>query len=444
MKLDKFVLKYILIVVALIAGWVVISMNSYGTGDVEYWLNISKEFVEYGFWPKYYSLTDIPMLAIMYVYFSGLVTHFTYGVINQYTFPGILKIFQIPALLIMAILPVMFIKNKFRAKKLLIPITLMTMLNPAIILNLGFLGYLDVLFIASLLICIYLIYRIENKIGNIYINAALFSALFVISPFIKPQFVMFIPVIGLIGAILIIRNKLLKVSIWGALAGVTLLALLVSLGAQDFREFALRIFWTKDIYEKRIIGQSFVVANFPNIWQISNFIERQCKFDCSLHEIFFVRPKYWVDKNIADAGKNVFFVALAFYVILFVKGLFSKASTELRKSYTHITIVACLWMNVLYSFFNTAVHENHLAATVSLAILLYAYKPTPRNFKIFLFFTTLNAINLYYYYGFGMAAFFGYWPPHKFYDFSIPMLLIIVYTGLLVYYTWRLIKGYLE
>lgn len=437
-------IKYILLIICLIIIWYVISFNSYGTGDVQVWLHWAIKFTEDGFWTRYFSLSDIPMITTMFVYLSGLVTKFIFGTINQSNFPGVLKVLQLPALLLTVYMSLSMAKNNINFKKLIIPITLMIMLNPAIIMNLGFLGYLDVLFAASLIGSICCLHNISNKIGNIYINTAVFSLLIVISPLIKPQYVMFLPVLGIAGAYLILKNKLIKVSILGALVGVSLLMAVVSLGADDLKEFLTRIIWTKDIFVDRILGQAFVVANFPNMWQIYNFIERQCKTGCSLYEMFFVRPLYWIDRPMAIAGKKIFFIAMSFYGFFFIKALFSKYSIELRQSFSRVVVIACVWMNVIYSYFNTAVHENHLIATVFLSVLLFALKPNIKNFGVFLFFTLFNFINLYYYYGFGLSPFFGYWAPHKFGGVSIAMILIFVYGGSLLYFTKRLIQGHLD
>lgn len=435
--------KKFLLISALTLFWIIISINSYGTGDVKLWLSWARQFNESGFWENFYELSDIPLLTTMFVHLSGYLTKIIYGTINESSFPDVLKILQIPFLLIIVKFSLSFLK-KSKRMALSSPIILMLLLNPAIILNLGFLGYLDILFATSLIGSVYLLNLLNLKKRHSQINAIIFFAVLVIAPFIKPQFIMFLPILMIFGIIIIFKNSLIKASLTGLLIGVILILISISVGSGSLKEVFIRLNWIYTIFGGRIMGQAFVVANFPNAWQVYNFIYHHCVSSCSLNTIFYQELGYWIDKPLAMSGKKLFYSAVIFYGFFFIKGLFSKSSLILRKSYTKTVIVASLWMNVIYSFFNTSVHENHLIATVFLSVLLFAIEPNAKNFKIFIYFTLINFIILYYYYGFGLSGFNGYLPPHNFGGISITALLIFIYGGSLIYFTRRLIKGYLE
>lgn len=447
---------------------IVLSFNSYGTHDVRLWYTWAKVFTDTGFWSNYLSLSDIPLLATQYVYIAGIITKFIFGIVTEETFPPVAKTLLLPFLFSCLYLLFLMMKPKVRGK-LQLPVLLMLLLNPAVILNLTILGYLDILFVAALFFCVYLLRSIESEVKLSFWKPFLFSTLLVVGPFIKPQWIMFVPVLVIFGGILFFKRKALKEALLGLLVGGLTILLAVSLGTGSFNEVITRANWVIFIYINKIGGQPFVVANFPNFWHFVNlvfhicqqscgakqFISGTCHQNCTISDfttIFFRPFPYWINKFIAVPGKLLFIFTAVLYGFVIANQIIARRLLSSGENFTKLTITGAIWTNVIYAFFNTTVHENHFIAAVFLSIALFAVSPTWGNFLLVVFFTTFNFLNLFYYYGFGITGLFGlygsgipksleeriYFP---LFGFNISLFLFFIFAGFIVWASRRLFKN---
>jgi hypothetical protein len=392
----------------------------------------AQEFRKYGFWDRFLLDSDIPIYTTLFAHLSGFVTHLFYGRIDQYTFPGVLKTLQLP-FWIATLFMILSMTDKKKINKISTPLTFMILLNPSTIMNLNILGYMDVFYIFFLFLSIFLIDKMD---ANKKIVPLLFAASFVIGPFTKPQYIMFMPILFIFGFYKIYKYKLFRQSILGVMLAIFILLITLAIGSNNIKDFIHHGGWMIDIYANRILSQDFVVANFPNFWQIVNaFVHNGLN-------IFDVNLRYWIDPVLADRGKLLFIVVFIGYSVLFGNAFFNKKSYNIRKvGSTYVLLIASLWTITIYSIFNTTVHENHLVAAVFLSATLYAIRPDRKNIFIFIFFTLFNFVNLIYYYRFGLSGLFGISPDLSWISFNLPVAMSFFYILALLIYSRKFLKG---
>src|SRR3989344_4608906 len=382
-----------------LAGSFILAAHSYGTSDVYVAMEIwTRNYIDNGFWQGYWNTTSHPHFMALIYFIVGRIVLFIGQPLGSQAHIVVLK--SVSILLIQAC-GLLLLNIKRTNSRLLTVLLLTFLLNPVFIEHTSILGYTDAYYYIWLALSLYLSFRLSQKSDSLTIM--LFFLTLVIGPFTKWEFLIYTPALFIPAAVTVIKSKSINPALLGAFIGLVIVVVPLLITAETWLEFSFRARGVLQAWQRITTDESFVVANFGNVWQILNYVKT---FHISTVADFFShlseRFPFWWDPVIHRQGRLVFFS------VFMPMALLAALKTKVIKSNPfRLTLALVLWTNLIYVLFNTGVHENHFVVSTLFAAFLMVSRWNLTSLIWYLLISWINFSTLSYFYGFGRVNMFG-------------------------------------
>lgn len=348
----------------------------------------------------------------------------------------VLKLFPILSIWLFSIYAIRFLVNRKDTLVLFLFATLL--LNPAILIHTAILGYQDGFYISILAISIVLIGQIDNLKNKAKLQMLVVAFLLVFGTLAKWQFIIFLPSLTCVLYKLAVKCNLQKQFRRGIIFGILFGFLTLLVGSNSVYDIIQHSYGSV-LSLHRITHDGFVTANFPNFWFIMGFLQRLPKLlNTGDGSIFYSSSFPWFDRKIQSDGRYVFLII----AVIMTSIIIYKVKRLKKINFANLATVLSLWSIIMYSEFNTGVHENHLISAVPLSLLLFTYNKTFRSAIFLLWFSVFNFLNLNHFYGLGSKGIFGYNFRIMIFGYNTAFILALVNLFVFIFLVRRLISSH--
>lgn len=388
-----------------------------------------------GFWRGFAWYSTYPHLMDLIFYLSGKLTLLFGRPVGETLNIALIKAMTYS---VFAGLSLLLLKVSIPKKFLIQLLMILFLLNPAIVINASVLAYTDSYYIFSLILCLFLLYKIEKSRYKENLAMLAVWVILIVSPFLKWQFLVLLPVLSILSLCLAMKKDLLKSVVLGIVVGVLIvfLPLVKTPSLNDIQIKTGIVFMS--FY--KITHERFVTADFSNVWQLVQYFRyNNLSLTSSPKEIIShitERTPNWVNYSYSVKGRSLFF----FFFAIFLFTVVLKIRTFKKIVISDLTTGLVLWSNFIYVMFNTAVHENHFMPTVAISAFIFAKYPSLRTFILYSFLTIINFANLSFFYGLSEKGFFGIDYHLNFFGLNLSILIAVTLVIFFLYQYFRLLK----